>query len=402
MTDIPNTFSSPSNLFSVTDDVPEINSAKINTFIAPHHSPSVAKELIETAQALVNPRGRGIYATDESPDVIEAAFVAAGQDQSSSEADMLQRRKAWREAVYDAVPNEHISGVIVYPETLLDFKLGPVLSKKGIIVGVRANGELAPFPASPFEFIVQGLDDLLARLQAARAAGARFSKWRVPIACTSDALGLPSQTSLDVQAETLAAYASISQQAGLVPIVEPDVEFSADADLARSVEVHQRAIRLIFDRCATHGVLLEGTLIKPSYPQPGLKHPSRASITPKDIALATATVVSNSVPSAVAGVAFLSGEIRVDLVFDMQLMFSDDTGGLATPVALDYLSAVNKLVNSSPPTSPFSRLPPLSFSYGRALQGEAIQKWVNGDVAAMKSSLEHAAKGCWQAAKGEL
>ena len=104
MANVPNTSSPPSNLFTPTDDTPEKNSAKINIFIASHHNPSVAKELIETAQALVNPRGRGIYATDESPDVIEAAFVAAGQAQSSSEEEMLQRRKAWREAVYNAVP----------------------------------------------------------------------------------------------------------------------------------------------------------------------------------------------------------------------------------------------------------------------------------------------------------
>lgn len=129
--------------------------------------------------------------------------------------------------------SEFISGVILYPETLLDFNLGQNLINKGIIVGVRANGELAPLPASPFEFIVQGLDDLLPKLQAARAAGARFSKWRAPITCTSPALELPSKVALDVQAETLALFASISQQAGLVPIIEPDVEFSADADLAR-------------------------------------------------------------------------------------------------------------------------------------------------------------------------
>uniref|UniRef100_A0A0W0FUV3 fructose-bisphosphate aldolase n=1 Tax=Moniliophthora roreri TaxID=221103 RepID=A0A0W0FUV3_MONRR len=382
--DVPNTFSAPSNLFSTTDDIPEINSAGLNTFIAPHHSSSVAKELIETAQALVNPRGRGIYATDESPDVIEAAFVAAGKDRSQNEAEALKRRKEWREAAYNAVPAEHVSGVILYAETLLDFKLGHVLTKKGVIIGVRANGELAPLPASPFEFIVQGLDDLLAKLQAARAAGARFSKWRVPIACTSIGLGLPSQTSLDIQAETLAIYASISQQAGLVPIVEPDVEFSADADLARSVEVHQKAIRLIYDRCQSHNLAeaLVGTLLKPSYPQPGLKHPSRSGVSSKEIALATASVIANSVPSAVAGVVFLSG-------------------GLSTPVALDYLSALNQLVNISPPTSPFKRLPPLSFSYGRALQGEAIKHWANKDTRSMKDSLERAAKGCWLAARGE-
>lgn len=149
--------------------------------------------------------------------------------------------------------------MILFSETLLTFQLGPLLTKKGIIPGVRANGELRPIPHSPFEFIVQGLDDLLPQLQAARVAGARFSKWRVPIACTSATRGLPSEAGLDAQAEVLAQYAAVSQEAGLVPIVEPDVEFSEDADLARSVEVHERAIAKIYERCRVHGVLLEGT-----------------------------------------------------------------------------------------------------------------------------------------------
>lgn len=213
----------------------------------------------------------------------------------------------------------------MYAETLLEFNLAPILTAKGIIPGVRANGELSPIPHSPSEYVVQGLDDLLPKLQAARAAGARFSKWRVPIACTSVETGLPSQLSLEIQAETLAQYAAISQQAGLVPIVEPDVEFSAGADLARSTEVHEKAISLIFDRLKKHGVLLEGqalsvllisvlilttcigTLIKPSFPQPGLQHPSRANVTPEDIALATATVIARSVPISTPGVVFLSG-----------------------------------------------------------------------------------------------
>lgn len=159
---------------------------------------------------------------------------------------------------YRSLQTEYISGVILYSETLLDFKLAPLLSDKGIIPGVRANGELRSFPNSPSEFIVEGLDGLLPKLQASRIAGARFSKFRVPIACTSAAEGLPTQASLEVQAETLAQYAAISQQAGLVPIVEPDVEFSADADLARSTEVHHKAISLIYARCLAHGVLLEG------------------------------------------------------------------------------------------------------------------------------------------------
>jgi len=199
-----------------------------------------------------------------------------------------------------------------------------MLSDKGIIPGVRANGELTPIPRSEQEFLVQGLDNLLPRLQAARAAGARFSKWRVPIACGSKDTGYPSELSLEIQADTLAQFAAISQQAGLVPIVEPDVEFSRDADLARSVEVHGRAISLIYERMKAHGVLLEGkdwdqrsmftprlnvpgSLIKPSFPQPGCKHSSRGNAIAKDIALATATMLLRSVPIAVPGILFLSG-----------------------------------------------------------------------------------------------
>lgn len=146
----------------------------------------------------------------------------------------------------------------MHAETVLDFKLASLLADKGIIPGVRANGELAPIPLSEDEFVVQGLDDLLPKLQAARAGGARFSKWRTPIACSAPATGFPTQISLEIQAETLAQFAAVSQQAGLVPIVEPDVEFSSDADLARSTEVHEKAISMIYARMKTHGVLLEG------------------------------------------------------------------------------------------------------------------------------------------------
>ena len=148
--------------------------------------------------------------------------------------------------------------MILHEETLLDFKLAPLLSSKGIIPGVRANKELTPIPRSEEEYIVQGIDDMLPRLQAARAAGARFSKFRTPISCSSEKTGFPSPLSLEIQAETLAQFAAISQQAGLVPIVEPDVDFSKDADLARSADIHERAISLIYERMRAHGVLLEG------------------------------------------------------------------------------------------------------------------------------------------------
>ncbi|KAG0701398.1 fructose-bisphosphate aldolase [Suillus ampliporus] len=356
------------------------------SYLYPHHSTAVAKSLIQTAQALVNPRGKGIYATDETIDGMEARLVAAdgeeGESKVYTDAQKRERRRRWRECLYESLPTDYISGVILYHETLLDFQLAPVLSNRGIIPGIRADTDAHPLPISPLEPATQGLDDLLPRLQAAAAAGARFSKWRAPILCNSSSL--PTQAGLEVQAENLARFAAISQQAGLVPIVEPDVDFAEDADLKKSVEIHVKIISMIYARCATYGVLLEGSLIKPSFPQPGLKHPSRSTTSVEEIGLATATVLARSVPVAVPGVVFLSG-------------------GLSDSDAVKYLNAVNVVANKAPASSPLclSRLPPLTFSFGRGLQGDAMQKWVKGDELGAKSAFEARAKACWLAAKGE-
>ncbi|KIM61990.1 hypothetical protein SCLCIDRAFT_120586 [Scleroderma citrinum Foug A] len=278
--------------------------------------------------------------------------------------------------------SEYISGVILYHETLLDFQLGPILSNRGIIPGVRADTDAHPLPISPIEPATQGLDHLLPRLRAAAQVGARFSKWRAPILCNSSTL--PTHTTLEIQAESLARFAAICQQAGLVPIVEPDVDFAEDADLKRSVEIHVKIISMIYARCVAYGVLLEGSLIKLSFPQPGLKHPSRANTPVEAIGLATATVLARSVPVSVAGVVFLSG-------------------GLSYSDSVEYLNAVNVVVNRPPVGSPLclSRLPPLSFSFGRGLQGNAMRKWVRGDEAGAKVAFEERARACFLAAKGE-
>ncbi|KAG6840800.1 hypothetical protein C0991_004272 [Blastosporella zonata] len=378
-------YSEPENLFAMPDLSTEVDHKPHDVFVQLFHSKAVAEELITTARALVYPRGKGVYATDETPDAIASVLHAAaggtGNPVLGTDGEEKEKRRKWREAAYNAISSDYISGVILYSETLLTFQLAPLLSSKGIIPGIRANGELRPLPNYRDEFIVQGLDDLLPKLQAARIAGARFSKWRVPIACTSAERGLPSEAALDAHAETLAQYASVSQQAGLVPIVEPDVEFGEDADLARSAWVHEQAIARIYERCRIHGVLLEGSLVKPSFPQPGLKHPSREGTTPEDIALATVTTISRSVPSAVPGVLFLSG-------------------GLPPAVATSYLNAINKLVNSASPESPVARLPPLTFSFGRALQGDAARCWVRGDDEGMRQTFEKWARECWLAAQG--
>ncbi|KAF8442964.1 fructose-bisphosphate aldolase [Boletus edulis BED1] len=382
-----NTTSTPGYTFAASEGATASTDSEPLSYLYPHHSPALAASLIATAEALVNPRGRGIYATDETVEGIEARLLAAEGIELKSkvytDAQNRERRRRWRECLYESLPTDYISGVILYHESLIDFQLAPTLINRGIIPGVRADTDAHPLPISPLEPATQGLDDLLPRLQAAYKAGARFSKWRAPILCNSSTL--PTQAALEVQAESLARFAAISQQAGLVPIVEPDVDFAEDADLKKSVEVHVKIISLIYTRCAAYGVLLEGSLIKPSFPQPGLKHPSRSTTPVEAIGLATATVLARSVPVAVPGVVFLSG-------------------GLSDSDAVKYLNAVNSVVNKAPVGSPLSlsRLPNLTFSFGRGLQGGAMSKWVRDDETGAKQAFEARAKACWLAAKGDL
>lgn len=296
-----------------------------------------------------------------------------------SEEEQKERRKEWRKCLYETLPSKYISGVILYHETLHDFRLAPLLEERGIIPGIRADTDSHPLPVSPLEPATQGLDDLLPRLQASYLAGARFSKWRAPFLV--DSKNFPTQAAIEAQAESLARFAAISQQAGLVPIVEPDVDFSADASLTKSVEAHVKIISAIYARLAVYGVLVEGTLIKPSFPQPGLKHSKRKDVKPEDIALATATVLVRSMPVGVAGVVFLSG-------------------GLEDEVATDYLRALNKLVDSVEPQNPIKRLPPLSFSFGRGLQGDAMKLWAKGDPKGAKEAFEKRASVCHAATQG--
>ena len=275
-----NATNTPGYTFAASGGVSASADSEPLSYLYPHHSPAVAISLIATAEALVNPRGKGIYATDETIEGIEARLLAAeglaGKSKVYTDAQSRERRRRWRECLYESLPTgmhvsqhdplsstvpntgylDYISGVILYHETLIDFQLAPILTNRGIIPGVRADTDAHPLPISPLEPATQGLDDLLPRLQAAYKAGARFSKWRAPILCNSSTL--PTQAGLEVQAESLARFAAISQQAGLVPIVEPDVDFSEDADLKKSMEVHVKIISLIYARCAAYGVLLEG------------------------------------------------------------------------------------------------------------------------------------------------
>jgi len=142
-----------------------------------------------------------------------------------------------------------------------------------------------------------------------------------------------------------------------------------------------------------------GSIIKPSFPLPGLKYVDRDKYKPEDIALATATVVARAVPTSVPGVAFLSGRFKITFR-KTSVLSSRRLGGLAPALATRYLAAVNALVNSSQASSPFARLPCLTFSFGRALQGDALKEWVKGNEEEAKALLQKWSKVCWQSARG--
>ncbi|TIC44241.1 fructose bisphosphate aldolase [Wallemia mellicola] len=334
-------------------------------------------ELKHTAHALVQ-QGKGIYATDETTEAISARLAAAeGVEKNYSDDEQKQRRYEWRKCLYETLPTDYISGCILYQETLVDFNLAGVLADRGIIPGVRIDTDCQPLPgAGDGEVFTQGLDDLTSRCRLFKEKGARFTKWRAPILVNSSTL--PTELAIDAQATSLARMAAVSQSTGLVPIVEPDLDFSGDASLERSLEVHTKVIAKIYEKLAAHGVYLEGTLLKPSFVQPGASTNERKNLTADAVGEATALALSRAVPSAMPGVVFLSG-------------------GLSDTDSIAFLSAANKYAKKEG-----IRLPPLTFSFGRGLQGDAMEKWTKKDFKGARQAFEKRAQECSKASLGQI
>jgi fructose-bisphosphate aldolase class I len=243
---------------------------------------------------------------------------------------------------------EFVSGVILFEETLTQqaddgTALPLVLSKQGVVPGIKVDKGLVPLANAPGDKITQGLDGLAGRLQHYKSLGARFAKWRevYPISDRN-----PTPLGIDANAEMLALYAAICQTEGLVPIVEPEVLIDGDHSMARSAEVIETVLHAVFQALQRHRVMLECIVLKPSMVTPGKQHPSPA--TPEEVATATLRVFRRAVPAAVPGINFLSG-------------------GQTPQEATANLNAMNALF----PDSPWE----LSFSYGRALQEPALQAW---------------------------
>jgi len=298
-------------------------------------------ELSAIAQAMVA-KNKGILAADESTSTIAKRFNSI--DLESTE----ENRRTYREMLFTAVgAQQYISGVILYDETIRQkTKAGEpfpaYLAKHGMLPGIKVDLGAKPLAGFPGETITEGLDGLRERLAEYHKLGARFAKWRAVIDIAS---GIPTRYAIDANAEGLARYAALCQEAGIVPIVEPEVLMDGAHDLARCEEVTNAVLDSVFTHLFAARVALEGMVLKPNMVISGKKSPQQAR--PEQVAEATVRTLKRQVPSAVAGIAFLSG-------------------GQSPTDATLHLS----LMHASGP------LPwPMTFSYGRALQEDALQAW---------------------------
>ena len=263
--------------------------------------------------------------------------------------------------------SDFVSGVILYDGTLRQSaadgtSLVEVLTRQGIIPGIKVDTGAKPLAGRPGETVTEGLDGLRERLDAYYALGARFAKWRAVIRIEGDR---PSRHCLHATAGALARYASLCKEAGLVPIVEPEVLMDGDHSLDRCARVTEAAQHLVFRALRLHGVSLEAMLLKPNMVIPGVDHDTQGSV--EEVAEATLALLKRTVPAAVPGIVFLSG-------------------GQSDKDATAHLNAMNKIT----PNPPWR----LSFSYGRALQAAPLKAWSGKaeNVAAAQAALHHRAQ----------
>jgi fructose-bisphosphate aldolase class I len=297
-------------------------------------------ELERIARGMVAP-GKGILAADESTGTIKKRFDAIAFE--STEAN----RQLYREMLF-ASPGvaEAISGVIKYDETLRQKTRAGVpfpqhLAALGIIPGIKVDQGAKPLTNFPNETVTEGLDGLRERLKEYHGLGARFAKWRAVIDIGA---GFPTRFCIEANAHALARYAALCQEQGIVPIVEPEVLMDGDHSIERCEAVTDEVLCETFRQLAGHRVHLEGIVLKPNMVISGKKNAARA--TPEQVAEATVRCLRRWVPSAVPGIAFLSG-------------------GQSTTEATLHLSLMNR-----------QPLPwALTFSYGRALQDSALKAW---------------------------
>ena len=302
-------------------------------------------ELQATAKAMTLP-GKGLLACDESTGTVGQRLESIGLENTEA------NRQIWRNLLFTTPGiSEYISGAILYEETL--FQDDPdgkpfvdVMGGIGIIPGIKVDMGLQPLVgAGEGENWCTGLDGLLERCQKYYARGARFAKWRTALKVDT-AANLPTDLAIEVAAQDLARYARICQEAGLVPIVEPEILIDGTHDVYTAAKVQERVLTTVYKKIQENGVLLEGSLLKPAMVVPGIECPEKSD--PATIAALTVQTLERCVPAAMPGVTFLSG-------------------GISEEDASIYLNEINKVPRKSTTA--------LTFSYSRALQSSCIKMW---------------------------
>jgi len=259
------------------------------------------QELIGIAKKMVA-GGKGLLAMDESNPTCNKRFAKLGIPQTE------EARRAYRELIVTTPGlGESISGAILYDETIRQRKKDGtpfinVIAGAGIIPGIKVDTGAKDLAGHPGEKITEGLDGLRERLSEYFQMGARFAKWRAVIALGE---GLPSRGCIEANAQALARYAALCQEAGLVPVVEPEVLMDGEHTLERCCEVTEEVLQTVFNELHAQGVMLEGMILKPNMALPGLTCPKQDSV--DAVADATVRCLLRSVPAAVPGIAFLSG-----------------------------------------------------------------------------------------------
>jgi fructose-bisphosphate aldolase class I len=322
----------------------------------------ITEQLINTARALVA-NDKGLLAMDESVGTCNKRFAALGIPQT------VEMRRNYREMIVTTPGlGESISGAILFDETIRQQKTDgtpfiKVLMDANIIPGIKVDIGAKSLAGFPGEKVTEGLDGLRARFAEYRAVGARFAKWRAVIAMGN---GIPSRGCIEANAQALARYAALCQEAGLVPIVEPEVLMDGAHSLQQCLAVTKEVLYTVFDQLYKQHVSLEGMLLKPNMILPGLaaKVQDHANV----VAENTVKFLLGAVPAIVPGIAFLSG-------------------GQSAELASARLNVMNKRYKSDLPWA-------LTFSFGRALQQPALEIWRGDDsnTGAAHRALYHRAK----------
>ena len=319
------------------------------------------RELAATAAAMVAP-GKGILAIDESGGTIKKRFDSIKLEST------VENRRAYRDLLITANGlSQFISGMILYDETIKQATrdgtpFPEVLKKNGILAGIKVDAGAKDLAGAPGEKVSEGLDGLRERLAEYKKMGATFAKWRAVITIGKD---IPSDYCIAANAHALARYAALCQEAGIVPIVEPEVLMDGNHTLERCFDVTENTLRTVFHELGAQRVRIEHTILKASMVVAGKDCPQQASV--QQVAEATIQCLRRTVPAALPGIVFLSG-------------------GQSDELATAHLNAMNATGAALPW--------PLSFSYGRALQAPALKAWKGqaANVAAAQKALYHRAK----------